>query len=157
MIVTINTDASYHHPSKIGSYAYWIKSDYGVINKYGCFKEVVENNQVAELMAIVNALHALSKSNWECIRRIVINTDCMNVIHYLNGDKSAIKRYDIKVKYFKSIGALYFKYKKEYFPDAHIFLRHVKAHVDITDSRKYVNDWCDKYAKKALGQRLNSV
>lgn len=157
MIVTINTDASWFYKYKIGSYAYWIMSDVGKLSKYGSFKDSVENATCAELMAIVNSLHGLSKSHFKNIHRIIINTDCLNVIHYLNRDQAAIKRYRIKQLPLHLIAQSYYKYKREYFKDAFFELRHVQAHTDLTNARKFVNDWCDKAAKKALGEKIKII
>ncbi len=84
------------------------------------------------------------------IQRIIINTDCMNAIHVYKNDMKAIKKYKLDKIY------------KEFTTQRNTFnqfttqkgimveFRHVKAHERTDTARTYVNDWCDKNAKKAL-------
>lgn len=157
MIVTINTDASFYEPLKIAAFAYWIKCDKGKLNKRGSFRDNVDNPQVAEFMAITNALHALSRKKWKDITLIIINTDCLNIIHYLNGDQHKIRRYKIDTNLLSPIKEVYTKYLKNYFNNIKVQFRHVKAHTKTDDPRSFVNNWCDQAAKLSLGEMIKNI
>lgn len=159
MIVTVNTDASYNKAMREGAYAYWIRSDIGKLSGYGSYAVKVEHPVVCEIMAMTKALHRLTKSTWKNITLLIFNTDCLNAIHYLNDDEYAIKRYKInRLKEMGPVADLFFQIKKKYFPLAKVEFRHVKAHTKFeNDPRKYVNDWCDRAAKKGLNDKLQEL
>jgi len=151
MIITVNTDASFSKKYQIGSYAFWIVSNRFKILKSGLLKQKIERAEIAEFMCIINAMHVLSKNDLSDVRKIIINTDCLNVIHLINNDVHEINRYklrDFGKKYVKI-----FKTTTINFPK--IELRHVKAHTSNSDARSYVNNWCDTEAKKWIKIKIN--
>lgn len=156
MIVTINTDASFSKTHQIGSFAFWIVSNEFRIKQAGLLRKKVKRPEIAEFRCIINALHILFKKDCSKVTRIIVNTDCLNVIHLVKNDKHAIARYGLKgdgfpelVKTFKSLKS------GSKIPLVPIELRHVKAHTSNSDARSYVNDWCDKNAKEALMKKVN--
>ena len=70
MIVTINTDASFHPEYSIGAYAFWIVCNQGKIVRSGELKKA-ENSTDAEIRCIANALHCLKRSHFTGISKIV--------------------------------------------------------------------------------------
>ncbi len=153
MLVTINTDASFHPILKHGAYAFWIICDDFKISKSGVFRDKCINPDDAEAKCMINALKSLlsTNNNTNVITKIIINTDSLNGIALIKNDKEHIKRYIGKnIKRWKHIRIAYhnvLKFNKNKFV---IEFRHVKAHTNINDKRSYVNNWCDSEAKKEL-------
>lgn len=160
MIVTINTDASFHPVHKVGAYAFWIVCDQGKMMQSGPLKDA-RDAQDAEMKCIVNALYALNKSKFTEVKLIVINTDCQWAIEAI---KSKVKhrmgkRKDVVSLCDKIITQLRTKYKiasMKYRKKSFISWRYVPAHTEGTQSRTWVNNWCDTAAKKALWDLINS-
>lgn len=156
MIVTINTDASFSRKHERGSFAFWIVCNDFKILKSGIIKKRCIRPEIAEFRCIVNALYVLSQQDTKKITRIIINTDCLNVIHLLTKNKDAIQQYKLAswgnylVLAFQTL-LLKFgsKCKVEY--------RHVRSHVTTEGARNWVNDWCDREAKKSLQELLQTL
>lgn len=151
MVVTINTDASWHSALKVGAFAFWIVSNKGRVLKCGAFKNQVSNSSKAEAQCIINALHALKEQKWNDIKLAVINTDSKNAIAIFTKDKAEIKRWKLQWgdplrKKFEELKAGLGK----------VDFRYVPAHKNIKDSKTWVNDWCDKKAKEMLWKEINS-
>lgn len=149
MIVTINTDASFSKTLQRGSYAFWIVSNQGKIARSGILKRTCTRPEEAEFMCLLNAMFALSKSGWDNITKIVINTDCLNVIHVLIGDKEAIRKYRLsRLKPYKD--QLKKIINSSFLKGINKNIRHIKAHQEISSAKQWVNDWCDQNAKLQL-------
>lgn len=151
MIVTINTDASFHYDYKVGAYAFWIVSNLGKVLHCGALKEKALNPTDAETKCIINAISTLRKQNWTGIEKVIINTDSLNSIYILENRKPEIKKY--RLNYGDNLRADYNKIKSSFLPP--IEFRHVKAHKTIETARSWVNDWCDKKAKEMLWKEIN--
>ena len=149
MNLTINTDASFCPYTKASGYAVWIVCDIGRI-KYSGMLKGSENPMDAELKAIGNALFLLKNSyiNNGSIKTIYLNSDCTNALERVKyKSKNDIGRYAHKIAkdILKKGGSNMIQFHK----------RHVKAHSQKKDSRSFVNEWCDKEAKKWMKkQRL---
>lgn len=147
MLVTINTDASFHPKLKYGAYAFWAVCDDFKITKSGVFRKKCIDPDDAESKCIINALTVILKAH-KGITKIIINTDSLNAIAYLTKDKNHINKYRLsmsKMRQFQlclSLLPMPKNLKIEY--------RHVKAHSGVEDKRSYVNEWCDLEAKKQL-------
>lgn len=143
--ITINTDASFHPLCNLGGYAFYIICDHFKVMKSGAFKGVLKDPHDAEIKCIANALHSLL-SQPEIPRvnnKIIINTDSMDCIKKLGGvnrKKYPVHHLAIEMtrKLSKRKDGSYVKF--EY--------RHVKAHEEVKDARGWVNQWCDREAKK---------
>lgn len=145
MLVTINTDAGFYPTQKYGSYAFWAVSNEFKICKSGVFKTKCINPDDAETRCIINALSVVLLPH-KNITKVIINTDSLNAIAILRNDKVHIRRYvgrNLKRWHFLRAEFDKFKHLK-------ITFKHVKAHSNNTDSRSWVNDWCDKECKKQL-------
>ena len=141
MLVTVNTDASFHPDSKHGAYAFWIVCDEFRLKRSDVFKTKCRNPDDAEARCIINALSALK--NRPDIR-IIVNTDSLNAIALLTNNKKHIRRYMGNRKWTHITKA----FKKLNL--SNIEFRHVKAHSGKGDKRSYVNEWCDRKAKSEL-------
>ncbi len=159
MIVTINTDASYHPEHKVGAFAFWIICNQGKMMQSGDLK-LARHAQDAEIKAIANALHALLVSKFTDVKFIIINTDCKFAIEAIRDKKkhrigksqdacSQIDKIILKLRAKYDIGPR--KNRKKPFID----WRYVPAHTDGVDKRTWVNNWCDSEAKKALWALIN--
>ena len=151
MNVTINTDASFSKKHKRGSFAIWIVSHLGTVRKSGMLRTTTAEPWHAEMKAIVNALALLDKQKWIGIRKIFINTDCLNAIHCFTNDAENIQRWGLNRKSSKKIRAQYAEVAK-HFSYAVIDFRHVKAHTATKDQRTWVNSWCDQMAKEHISE-----
>lgn len=150
MIVTINTDASFHMITGSGGYAFWIVCNEGRIQKYAPLKEQCKNPDDCELKCILNAMHMTSTQGWD-ITTIIINTDSLNSIHIFGNDKEMIRRWNL------GWGGLYrgmfnnYKYKMK---NPNIIFKHIRSHQEIISARSFVNDWCDKKAKEGMWLKI---
>lgn len=151
MIVTINTDASFSQKHQRGSFAFWIVSDRFKLLKSGLLRRQVSSPQIAEFRCIINAFHVLLNEDVSDVHKIIVNTDCLNVIHLIKGDKENIRRYRLASWGSNLVSTLEQMLIAKRLNPSIIEMRHVKAHTDNTDARSYVNDWCDREAKRHLG------
>jgi hypothetical protein len=151
LIVTINTDASFSRFHKKGSFAFWIVCNNFKILKSGNLRGEISNPSIAEFKCIVNAFHLLFNEDLKEIKKIIVNTDCLNVIHVVNNSKAEISRY--KLQYLFEILKTWKKTIAKY-PKIEIEFRHVKAHTGANNARSYVNELCDSEAKKRLNELL---
>ncbi len=146
--ITVNTDASFSHQKDAAGYAFYIKCDLFKIQKGGMFKKMPKNPMEAEMMCIANALFTLSaqKELPKC-RLIVINSDCLNCFGLIKKKSPNVigrKIYEILRELRKKTAMPKFEF------------RHVKAHNGSLDARSFVNNWCDKEAKRWMRKmRLN--
>jgi ribonuclease HI len=161
MLVTINTDASFHHKYKKGAFAFWIVSDRGKWAHCGPLKGECANPTLAELMCIINSLYVLFlKTDWKNINKIIINTDSLNSIMVLENDRAGIAKYGLHDKYYATYRQRLKHLKKKYSATGYkgiIEFRHVKSHSGTEEARKWVNDWCDRNAKEQLWKLLHKL
>ena len=148
MNITINTDASFCPLTKVGGYAFYIVCNQFKIQKAGEFKTLPKSSIEAETMCIGNAIATLlSQELPNQVNYIIINTDCLNAIHSITmgGGKvyGKVRKLKNKIKRVSKANKLEF--------------RHVKAHNGTPDARSWVNDWCDKEAKKYMRKARKKV
>lgn len=147
MVVTINTDASFHPAHNIGTFSFWMTSNMGRMFGAGQLKGKIAHSTEAEFRSILNALHFLfNKTGWHGISMVIINTDSLNVVEMINGGKTET--------WAKGLKGHFNKYCR--IAQVPVEARKVKAHSGTEDKRKWVNNWCDKQAKKLLRQTLKS-
>lgn len=141
MRATVITDASFCSNTKAGGWAAWIAYDGGHKGRHaGAFRDRPPNSGIAELQAVFNGLWLAYK---EGARGILVQTDCMSVVHAVRGTGP--------------YAHLYGAAKRDHFPQAAIRARHVKGHTSVQDSRSYCNRWCDSEAKRHMrAQRKES-
>ena len=151
--ITINTDASWSAKhGKVSSWACWIKSSHYKLTASGLFAEGVDNSSTAEVLALEQALMRLDylindepflqhhRDNGKIL--LYINTDSMFAVQAMNGNVKRSKHLEI-VNRVRSLVDGY-----------EVVARHVKGHTRGEDSRSWVNNWCDREARKLVVQRL---
>jgi len=148
MNVTITTDASFYHAQKVGGFAFQIKSNDGLIKRWGPLQGLISNPTEAEMKSLLNALFILCQKDYK-ISTLTINTDCKfiadNMFETKKSWKSITKKLVNEIK--KYLGNL--DYEK-------INIKHVKAHTgDLTTKVNWVNDWCDRKSRE--GSKLASI
>jgi ribonuclease HI len=150
MIVTINTDASFSHEYKIGTFAFWIVSNEGRVLHCGKLKGDPINSQECETKCILNAIACLKGLEWKGVSRVIINTDCYSAISLLRNKKKALNK--PKTAWAEGLLDKFNLLKKGL---GKIEFRHVKAHTSNSDARSYVNRWCDEKAKEIMRENIN--
>lgn len=152
--ITINTDASFHPQKKVGGYAFYIICDTFRIQKGGMFKSNPKTPMEAEMMCMANALFTLlSQKELPTTKWIIINSDCLFSFEKIGRKKKntigkqvaeILRKVRLKTSYRNAIMP-----KFEF--------RHVKAHNGTDDARSFINNWCDKEAKKWMRESANKV
>lgn len=146
--ITINTDASYSQQYKVGGYAFYIVCDLFKITKSGAFKGNIKNPHDAEMKCIANALHTLlAQKELPSCKWLVINTDSQHSIETITRQLDPLG---------KQIGRMWQQLITRLGSTNNKF-RHVRAHSGVKDARSYVNEWCDREAKKYMRQAVNNV
>lgn len=157
MLVTINTDASFHPQLKYGAFAFWAVCNDFKITKSGAFKTKCINPDDAEAKCMINALKVVLLAH-KGITKIIVNTDSLNGIALIKNDKEHIKKYiGNNMKMWKHIRVSFNEVMRQNINKAEIEYRHVKAHSGVNDKRSYVNEWCDAEAKRTMWRKVNSL
>ena len=142
MNVTIIADASHCPETKAGGYGFWIASARGKRGGSGPLKGLVQTSTLAEMMAVVNALHqGLKFKLVEYQDSILIQTDCEAAM-FAFGMSRTLSPDEKNV-------VLFLQFLETKF-NLTIAFRHVKGHSDKTDARFAANRYCDKSARKEM-------
>jgi len=138
---TVITDASYCMESRAGGWAAWINvnypnGDHVRLKHHGTFKFRAANSEHAEQMAAMNGIWvAYAKGATD----ILLQTDCLNLVNtHGSGRAKGLEDYRMAATL--------------HWPHAKVLWKHVKAHnlKNVNDRRTWVNDWCDKMAKRHM-------
>jgi ribonuclease HI len=134
MRATVIADASFCSRTKAGGWAVWVAYDGGTKGQHsGMFRSRPPSSGIAELQAVLNGLWIAHQNG---ARDILIQTDCMSVVHAINGVGAYAK--------------LYRDAHTKHFADATVRAKHVKGHTTIADARSWCNRWCDTEAKRHM-------
>lgn len=151
--ITINTDASFHPTKKVGGYAFYIVCDLFRITKSGAFRRSPKTAMEAEMMCMANALHTLlNQPELPTVNLIVINSDCLFSFEKIGLKKSGVGKTVAQI--LRQV-RLQMAFRGSVLPE--FDFRHVKAHNGTPDARSWVNDWCDKEAKKWMRAAANKI
>ena len=154
MLVTINTDASFHLNLKYGAYAFWAICNDFKITKSGVFRNKCRNPDDAEAKCIINALKVVLLVH-KGITKVIVNTDSLNAIALITDNREHVKKYiGNNQKMWKYLRTAYNVILHDYKTNVQVEFRHVKAHSGINDKRSYVNEWCDSEAKRQLRSKV---
>jgi ribonuclease HI len=156
MLCTINTDASFSKPHKLGGYAFWAISNSFKITKSGTFRDKCSDPTDCEIKCIINALMTVIHG-CDGVTKIIVNTDSMNAIHVLTNDKAAQNAYTGGAKAGEKYRMSFNKVVSTGKSKPTIEFRHVRAHTTKENPRSWVNDWCDNEARKAKWNKINSL
>lgn len=145
MIVTVMSDASFDHITQASGYGVWAKSQRGNYQAGGNFKGQPRAAAEAEAMAVTVALFAAVR--WGVAApgdKIIMQSDCQMVIDAHNGKMKRAKRH---TQLFTTVD-----WTKQFLEENNLTIefRHVRAHVPKEGKRNYINNVCDKLAKKAM-------
>lgn len=144
---TVITDASYCHKTKAGGWAAWINVNYENgehrrIQESGIFRFRARSSEHAEQMACMNGIFLAYQAG---ARRILVQTDCLSLVQS-EGRGTGIKN-----------PRDYTKAQSDHWPDAVLEWRHVKGHTAGEDRRSWVNNWCDREAKKHMRKQRGPI
>lgn len=128
MRTTVITDASWCPDTRASGYGVWVSANHGKFKRSGSFKKKPENSYEAELWAAYNGIDLAVRNG---ATRILIQTDCLQVVNYINNKTNQCV---------KELRKLCNNQKIK------IFAKHVKGHTNREQSRYYVNRWCDAEA-----------
>jgi ribonuclease HI len=143
MLVTIIVDASHCPDTKAAGWGCWIVSTRGRHHSGHAMRELVVNNSVAEMMAVVNGLwKAHAKGIMLQGDKVLIQTDCMAAINALTGVR--ICRVPQELEVVKAYAHALDKLRVT------VELRHVKGHSLGTEKKDYVQQRCDYAAGQAM-------
>lgn len=131
MRATVITDASFCGKTKAGGWAAWIAYDKGAKGRHGgMFRSRPSNSGIAELHAALNGIWIAYQNG---ARDILVQTDCMSIVHAVKGVGGYAKHFrDARMKHF---------------PQAVVRAKHVRGHTDKDDARSWCNRWADEHAK----------
>lgn len=144
MRVTVLCDASFCPRYHVAGYGYWIASNRGKSGGGGQIARVVQDNNVAEAMAICNVIwHGIHK---ELIRKkdeVLIQSDSLRAMDLLRNSKI------IKTPEEVEVNEYFLRLKRDFQLECEF--RHVKAHTPTEGKARLVaNHMCDRYARQAM-------
>lgn len=144
--VTVTSDGSWFSEHNVGGYAFQIRANRVHISLWGPFKNRVQDPTEAELQSLINSLYVLKHENIK-INYLTINVDCEFIVKYMFKKKKGRRERLIELS--NQVSDLL-----DELDYSQLNIKHVKAHTKITNSRRWVNDWCDKHAKKGAKEAI---
>ena len=135
---TINSDASVDISKGVGGYAIWIRTDHTCIKLADRFKGKVNDSNMAEIMAVINAIYVVLMRKIS-VDVLVINTDNKMCRDIINRRRKNVP--DKFTEVFNTLNELCRHFKICY-------AKHIKGHTKLDTARHHVNRWCDEYANK---------
>ena len=163
MLVTLNCDGSVDWGAKKGNpkkagWAYWISSDVGRFKAYGRCPDCT-NSMGPELAAIAKGIHFIrNHPKLKVATKIIVNTDCEPAISWIktiNRQRSSDKKHKGTLHNVARHHILRMVNSYKGLDPVKVEYRHVKAHTnDLSEARKWVNDWLDKKAKEGRFLKL---
>jgi len=161
--VTLYTDASWQ--TDHGSWAFWAKSDHGRLTLSGMLPKDITDIFQGEIYAMCQGMHRALK-RWPNTKGFYINCDNKDAMRFLE-DPYMEKRpsgkayHEVALRLKKSFDKMVFEN-----PEDEIFqvkkidisFRHVKGHKNPKNSIRYwLNNWCDKEARKVRVEHKNKL
>lgn len=142
MLVTIMVDASWHPQMKMAGFGLWVACDRMKFADGGPLKTEQKSAIVAEIKAIINALHIACKRGAVLAGdTVLIQTDCLGAIDWLEKkvcphEPSVIPIWEKMCRHIN------------------VRFRHVKGHTQQQENRFLANGHCDKHAKAGLSAAI---
>lgn len=130
---------------KVAGYGFWIAGARGKRGGGGPIAGNVQDNNLAEAMAICNTLwHGVKENLIHKNDEVLIQSDSLRAVDFLSG------HVQLKTDQEK----LVFNYFKDFVKDnrLHVTYKHVKAHTGAREARFVANRMCDTRAKKGLAE-----
>lgn len=139
---TVIADASFCPTTKAGGWAVWVNVNWPGgrherIKRSGTFHRRPTSSTWAEAMAVWNGIFFAYTAG---ARDILAQTDCLEIVQN-RGAPSSTKGFHT-----------YADARAKHWPEATVRFKHVKGHnlKNVQDRRTWVNDWCDKEAKRHM-------
>ncbi len=143
MLITIIADASHCPETKVAGYGFWIAGQRGKMSGSGAMRELCASSTVAEMQAIVNALHTgISTQLIQSNDHVLCQTDSTAAISGLSGVR-VVQNDQEKVT----------KLLLDQLCNRHILtveFRHVKGHTGRMEARYASNRHCDIQARREM-------
>lgn len=128
---TVNTDASFCPRTKAGGWACWIAIDGGLkIKKSGVFHKRPKSAAEAEFWAMLNGAWLAAHNG---ATNLLVQGDCTGALKKLRLDTPERRALFVQIPHKVTIRTKW-----------------VKAHKHTETARHWVNDWCDKQAKRHM-------
>lgn len=140
---TVFTDASYCVKSRVAGYAYWSR-DTDIKLAHSTAEGDVDNSTVAEVRAIVWAVHDIGKSVDLKGRLVIIVSDCLPALEFLEHGP----RKKLSGPQFEKARKHLMRMKKSVGFD--LKFNHVKGHAGRGTPRNWVNAHCDSECRKQM-------
>lgn len=135
---TVNTDASWCPNTKAGGWAAWVAIDGGTRLKHaGQFHRRPKSSGEAEYWALLNGAWLAARHG---ATELLLQSDCTGAL------AKVVKRHEPEV------AALH-----ELCEGLSIRTKWVKAHTHKGTARHWVNDWCDRQAKKHMKRQRRAT
>jgi len=145
MNVTIIADASFCPETHVGGYGYWIACERGRVPGGGPFKSLIQDANLAEMMAVCKAIHeGLKQQLIQPGDDILVQTDCMGAIDTF----AKMQSFRWMNASYKTVMEVFRKLRNKH--NLRITFRHVKGHTNIHEPRYAANRACDYRAKTAM-------
>lgn len=126
MRATVITDASFCARTQAGGWAAWIRFENNLLIRLSAeFRERPADSTEAEAKA---ALNGVVRAQREGATQVLLQTDCMAVV---TGLSLWAKRLGVPIH-------------------CRVTSRHIKGHNGGRTARSWVNEWCDREAKKHM-------
>jgi len=148
MFITILADASFCPDTKVGGFGCWVAGSRGKRSFQGMLNGFIDNNNCAEMMAVVNALFLARKNLLVDVGdRVLIQTDCTAAIMAFIGSRQpSTAQEQTVVEWYRRI---------QVESELKITLKHVKGHSKRNEGRFVSNNICDKQAKQEMQRARN--
>jgi ribonuclease HI len=145
MRVTIISDASRCMQTGAAGYGFWVASARARFAGGGPFRESTPSVEVAESLAICNAISvAISRGAVQPGDEVLIQTDCLNAIDILSGKRTSLREAEgVAFNFLQNVRTAH---------NLTLAFRHVKGHSTLPGARYTTNRLCDKRAKAGMRQ-----
>lgn len=149
MLVSLFTDASFCHVTKVGGYGAWARCEHGVISEGGPMKRELDSSNEAEARACFAGLLLIARAKWWSeIDKVLVQLDNSHVIRILH--KKGMTDPGIDNPKDRAFLKSVMEFEKEH--GVIVMAKHVKGHVKKRDgvARHHINRKTDKMAKRGL-------
>lgn len=145
MLVSLFSDASHCHETRVAAWAAWAKSERGQVSHAAPFLDRIKQTHQAELGSIVNGVFlVVSRGVALPGDEILVQNDCMRALQLLRGGPKTAKA---TARDYHMLSML-----KKFTTDNELLIRckHIRAHAGTGTPGYYVHDLVDKMARSNM-------
>lgn len=149
--IEMATDASLDPKTKAAGWAYWIHTSHGNLCHSGVVYSEISDITQCELIAVHRGLQTLSQIKLPQEYRVILYIDNQMAIRLLGESPPSMKRLA------RNNSELINNCQKLILQHKHLQIRHVKAHVAVTDqseSRYQMHQWCDRNSRLRMREQM---